>query len=90
MEEIKSAEEILEDNMNESLWTFINTYPVACKSDKMLKDWIIDAMQAYHSQFVISDEEIKKESRQQFIEGYSDIFVSGADWYRAELERRGK
>ena len=34
--------------MNEILWTFIITYPVAYKSDEMLKDWIIKAMQSYH------------------------------------------
>lgn len=43
----KEAEKILEDNLNEHLWTFISTYPVAYKADLMLKDWIIDAMQEY-------------------------------------------
>jgi hypothetical protein len=46
-ESIKSAEEVLRNNMNESLWKFINDYPVAYKSEVMLKDWIVDAMEEY-------------------------------------------
>ena len=46
-EPAEGAEEILKDNLNEHLWTFINTYPVAFKADMMLKDWIIEAMEAY-------------------------------------------
>jgi len=47
---VRTAEEILKDNMNEHLWTFICTYPVAYKSDTMLSDWIIGAMQEFASQ----------------------------------------
>jgi len=54
----KSVEEILEDNLNESLWTFISTYPVAYKSELMLKDWIIEAMEEYASRRMPSEEEI--------------------------------
>lgn len=48
---MKTAEEILKENLNESLWTFISTYPVAYKSDVMLKDWILVAMEQYADQF---------------------------------------
>jgi hypothetical protein len=50
-----TAEEILKDNMSENLWTFICSYPVAFQSDKMLKDWIIDAMEEYASKFIKCD-----------------------------------
>jgi hypothetical protein len=43
-DERKRAEEILQDNMSDTLLIFINTYPVSYGADKMLKDWIIDAM----------------------------------------------
>jgi len=56
----QGAEEILEDNMNKSLWTFISTYPVAYKSDIMLKEWIIDAMEEYRQQGMPTEEEIKE------------------------------
>ncbi len=58
--------EILKDNMNESLWTFINNYPVAHGTDITIKDWIVDAMKEYASQFqpkeivLPSDKEIVK------------------------------
>jgi len=47
---MKTRDEILKDELSDNLWTFISTYPVAYKSDKMLKDWIIEAMEEYASQ----------------------------------------
>lgn len=59
----KSALEVLRNNMNDNLWTFISTYPVAHKSDIMLRDWIIDAMKEYaqsHQVEMPSDEQVYK------------------------------
>ena len=53
-----TAEEILKENLNESLWTFISTYPVAYKSDLMLKDWILMAMEEY-AKLPIKEQESK-------------------------------
>ena len=48
---LKTAEEILKDEMPENLWTFICSYPVSYKSEEKLVEWIIDAMQEYAAQF---------------------------------------
>ena len=58
MTERQRAEEILKDNLNESLIVFINTYPVAYKSEIMLKDWILDAMLEFRNEG-LRDELIK-------------------------------
>jgi len=47
---MKTAKEILKDELSENLWLFICAYPVAYKSDEMLVDWIADAMKQYASQ----------------------------------------
>jgi hypothetical protein len=61
-ESIKSAEEILKDELSENIWTFICSYPVGHGENIMLKDWIIEAMQEYANQFSqkgMTDEDIK-------------------------------
>ena len=67
---MKSAEETLKDNLNESLWTFISTYPVAYKSDVMLKDWILEATEEY------AEEYYKEKTRQINSDGYFDIALT--------------
>ena len=68
---LKTAEEILKDEMPENLWTFICSYPVAYKSEEKLVEWIIDAMQEYAAQFKaeqekVTDEDIEKEALRRF------------------------
>ena len=48
----KSAREVLRDNLNDLSWELVTTHPVAYHADKMLADWIIDAMEEYHNQDV--------------------------------------
>lgn len=58
---LKTAEEILKDEMPENLWTFICSYPVAYKSEEKLVEWIIDAMQEYAAQFKAEQEKVTDE-----------------------------
>jgi len=78
-----SAEEILKDNLNESLWTFICTYPVTYKADEMLKDWIIEAMHEFAGQPKVSDENIWNAAKEYATEHgrafYSEYFQAYKD-----------
>lgn len=82
----ESAEEILKDNLNESLWLFINTYPVAFKSKIMLKDRIVQAMEQYAQQRMPTEEEIeiwaagKVNDIDPYKYGYGDLLIMGAKW----------
>jgi hypothetical protein len=64
-EQRKQAEEILRENLSDTLWTFINTYPVAYKADIMLKDWIIEAMEALASLRVAEEKRMPTEEEKK-------------------------
>jgi len=98
MKDIKSPEEVLKDELSEYYWELIEAQITQSDGEMLLKKWILQAIQAYHSQFTISDEEIEK----QFPRFYKGKFhrkdtpnvlniceIDGAQWYRAEQERRG-
>ena len=60
--------------------------PHSEETDNLLNDFA-DELQTKE----ISDEEILKEARKQFIEGYQDIFISGGEyvrkWYREQIKQ---
>jgi hypothetical protein len=86
---VQSAEEILKDEMSENLWKFICSYPVGFKSDEMLKDWIIQAMDIYASRFkgqiqFPTDEEIVEWAKNDIKDQINFPFVSGKYMGRIE------
>lgn len=82
----KTAEEILKDNLSENLWTFINSYPVARGSDKMLKDWIIDSMEAYTSQSALTKERVIEILEKYIENGFIEMVHINVEQIASEIE----